>query len=129
MACVERVRNYMRDVDEADPIRRDGYMFVKSDYKAIRVNFDDILFVEGVKDYVKFHMKNKRNIITLMNLRQLEDHLPKRKFKRIHRSYIANFDLFDYTDKTKLYYGEIGIPISETYKNIVVDFIDRHTLE
>lgn len=104
-------------------------MFVKSDYKAIRVNFDDILFVEGVKDYVKFHMKNKRNIITLMNLRQLEDHLPKRKFKRIHRSYIANFDLFDYTDKTKLYYGEIGIPISETYKNIVVDFIDRHTLE
>lgn len=127
--CVERVRNYMRDVDEADPIRRDGYMFVKSDYKAIRVNFDDILFVEGVKDYVKFHMKNKRNIITLMNLRQLEDHLPKRKFKRIHRSYIANFDLFDYTDKTKLYYGEIGIPISETYKNIVVDFIDRHTLD
>ena len=96
-------------------------MFVKSDYKAIRVNFDDILFVEGVKDYVKFHMKNKRNIITLMNLRQLEDHLPKRKFKRIHRSYIANFDLFDYT--------EIGIPISETYKNIVVDFIDRHTLD
>lgn len=128
-ACVERVRNYMRDVDEADPIRRDGYMFVKSDYRAIRVNFDDILFVEGVKDYVKFHMKNKRNIITLMNLRQLEDHLPKRKFKRIHRSYIANFDLFDYTDKTKLYYGEIGIPISETYKNIVVDFIDRHTLD
>lgn len=104
-------------------------MFVKSDYKAIRVNFDDILFVEGVKDYVKFHMKNKRNIITLMNLRQLEDHLPKRKFKRIHRSYIANFDLFDYTDKTKLYYGEICIPISETYKNIVVDFIDRHTLD
>lgn len=127
-ACVERVKNYMRDVDEADPIRRDGYMFVKSEYKAIRINFDDILFVEGVKDYVKFHLVNKRNIITLMNMRELEDHLPKRKFKRIHRSFIANFDLFDYTDKAKLYYGEIGIPISESYKNVVIDFINRHTL-
>lgn len=127
-ACVERVKNYMRDVDEADPIRRDGYMFVKSDYKSIRINFDDILFVEGVKDYVKFHMKNKHNIMTLMNMRQLEEHLPKRKFKRIHRSFIANFDLFDYTDKVKLYYGETSIPISESYKNVVIDFIDKHTL-
>lgn len=128
VACVERVKNYMRDVDEADPIRRDGYMFVKSDYKYIRINFDDILFVEGVKDYVKFHLTNKHNVITLMNMRQLEEHLPKRKFKRIHRSFIANFDLFDYTDKSKLYYGEIGIPISESYKNVVIDFINKHTL-
>lgn len=127
-SCVERVRNYMREVDEADPIRRDGYMFVKSEHKSIRINFDDILFVEGVKDYVKFHMRNRHNVMTLMNMHQLEEHLPKRKFKRIHRSFIANFDLFDYTDKAKIYYGEIGIPISESYKNVVADFIDRHTL-
>lgn len=127
-ACVERVRNYMRDVDEADPIRRDGYMFVKSEYKSIRINFNDILFVEGVKDYVKFHLANKHNVITLMNMRQLEEHLPARNFKRIHRSFIANFDLFDYTDKMKLYYGDVAIPISESYKNVVVDFINKHTL-
>ncbi len=127
-ACVERVKNYMRDVDEADPIRRDGYMFVKSDHKAIRINFDDILYIEGVKDYVKFHLVNKHNVITLMNMRKLEEHLPKRKFRRIHRSFIANFDLFDYTDKAKIYYGEVGIPISESYKNVVIDFINRHTL-
>ncbi len=127
-ACVERVKNYMRDVDEADPIRRDGYMFVKSDHKAIRINFDDILYIEGVKDYVKFHLVNKHNVITLMNMHKLEEHLPRRKFRRIHRSFIANFDLFDYTDKAKLYYGEVGIPISESYKNVVIDFINRHTL-
>ena len=127
-ACVERVKRYMADVDEADPVRRDGYMFVKSEHKAIRVNFDEILFIEGVKDYVKFHMINKHNIITLMNMTKLDEHLPKRKFKRIHRSFIANFDLFDYADKNKLYYGEIGIPISESYKNVVIDFINKHTL-
>ena len=126
--CVERVKNYMRDVDEADPIRRDGYIFVKSDYKSIRINFNEIEFVEGLKDYVKFHLTNNRNIMTLLNLNKLEEHLPKRQFKRVHRSYIANFDLFDYTDKAKLYYGEIGIPISDTYKHVVTDFINRHTL-
>lgn len=126
--CVERVKNYMRDVDEADPIRRDGYIFVKSDYKSIRINFNEIEFVEGLKDYVKFHLTNNRNIMTLLNLNKLEEHLPKRQFKRVHRSYIANFDMFDYTDKAKLYYGEIGIPISDTYKHVVTDFINRHTL-
>lgn len=118
----------MCDVEGADPIRRDGYMFVKSDYKYIRINFDDILFVESVKDYVKFHLNNKPNVITLMNMRKLEEQLPKNKFKRIHRSFIANFDLFDYTDKSKLYYGETGIPISESYKNVVLDFVEKHTL-
>lgn len=127
-ACVERVKRYMADVDEADPLRRDGYMFVKSEHKSIRIYFDEILFIEGVKDYVKFHLANKRNIITLMNMSKLEEHLPKRKFKRIHRSFIANFDLFDYADKSKLYYGEIGIPISESYKNVVIDFVNKHTL-
>lgn len=118
----------MRDVDEADPIRRDGYIFVKSDYKSIRINFDEIEFVEGLKDYVKFHLTNNRKIMTLLNLNKLEEHLPKKQFKRVHRSYIANFDLFDYTDKSKLYYGEVGVPISETYKHVVIDFINRHTL-
>lgn len=127
-ACVERVKGYMRDIDEADPIRRDGYMFVKSEHKAIRIKFDDIMFIEGVKDYVKFHMVNKHNILTLMNMRQLEEHLPHKTFMRVHRSFIANFDLFDYTDKAKLYYGEMGVPISETYKNVVIDFINKHAL-
>lgn len=127
-ACVDRVKRYMADVDEADPLRRDGYMFVKSDYKAIRINFDDIMFIEGVKDYVKFHLANKHNVITLMNMTKLEEHLPKRNFKRVHRSFIANFDLFDYADKNKLYYGELGIPISDSYKNVVLDFINKHTL-
>lgn len=127
-ACVERVKKYMCDVDEADPIRRDGYIFVKSDHKYVRVNFDDILFVKCIKEYVMFCLNNKPNVITLMNMRQLEDQLPKKKFKRIHRSYIANFDLFDYTDKDRLYYGETSIPISESYKNVVMDFVEKHTL-
>jgi len=127
-ACVERVKNYMCDVDEADPIRRDGYLFIKSEHKYIRVRIDDILFIEGVKDYVKFHMADKHNHLSLMNMRQLEIHLPQNKFKRIHRSFIANFDKFDYTDRSKLYYGEIGIPISDSYKNVVQEFIDKHCL-
>ena len=118
-ACVKRFIEYLRDIEEADPIRRDGYFFIKSEYKQIKVNIDDILFIEGLKDYVKFHMKDKRNLTAIMNMKKLEENLPQKKFKRIHRSFIANMDMFDYTDKSKLYYGEIGIPISESYKNML----------
>ena len=126
--CVKRVRSYMIDIDEADPIRRDGYMFVKSDYKAVRIKLSEVQYIEGVKDYVKFHMQNKANVVTLMNMRELENTLPKRYFQRVHRSFIANLNLFDYTDKTKLYYGEVGIPISDSYKNVVAEFVAKHTL-
>lgn len=127
-ACVKRLIDYLSEIEEADPIRRDGYFFVKSEYKQIKVNINDILYIEGLKDYVKFHMKNKPNVTAIMSMRKLEESLPQKNFKRIHRSYIANMDLFDYTDKSKLYYGEVGIPISETYKNMLQDFLDRHTL-
>ena len=114
--------------DEFNAIRHDCCLFVKSDYKFIRLRFEDIQFIEGVKDYVKFHLKDNRNIMTLMNMKQLEEQLPNRIFKRIHRSFIANFNLFDYTDKVKLYYGEIGIPISDSYKNEVLRYLDAHML-
>lgn len=127
-ACVERVKSYMCDVEGADPIRRDGYMFVKNDGKHIRVRLDDILFIEGVKDYVKFHMRDKHNILTLLNLHQLEVHLPQTKFQRIHRSFIANLEQFDYTDKAKLYYGDESIPISDSYRNVLQEYIDKHSL-
>lgn len=127
-ACVKRVKDYIHDQDEDDPIRRDGFMFVKSDYKTIRINLSDVQYIEGVKDYVKFHMTNNANVITLMNMRELENNLPKRFFQRVHRSFIANLNLFDYTDKTKLYYGTIGIPISDTYRNAVAEFVAGHSM-
>lgn len=127
-ACIKRYTDYLQKIEEADPIRKDGYLFIKSGYKQIRISLDDILFIEGVKDYVKFHMKNQRNVLSIMNMRQLEAQLPNKKFKRVHRSFIANLELFDYTDKSKLYYGEASIPISDSYKNVVQDFIDKHSL-
>ena len=127
-SCIHRFSNYLLEVEEADPIRSDGYLFIKNEHRQIRININDILFIEGVKDYVRFHMKDGHNILSLMNMRELENRLPNKKFKRVHRSFIANFELFDYTDRTKLYYGEIGIPISDSYKNVVQDFIDKHVL-
>lgn len=127
-ASVKRAMDIFAKTDEFNAIRHDCCLFVKSDYKFIRLRFEDIQFIEGVKDYVKFHLKDNRNIMTLMNMKQLEEQLPNRIFKRIHRSFIANFDLFDYTDKVKLYYGEIGIPISDSYKNEVLRYLDAHML-
>lgn len=126
--CVERFVKYLMEVEEADPIRSDGYLFVRNEHKLVRIPIEDILFIEGMKDYVRFHMKDGHNIVAIMNMKELENRLPRRNFKRVHRSFIANFDLFNYTDKSKLYYDDSSIPISDSYKATVQDFIDKHVL-
>lgn len=127
-ASVKRAMDIFAKTDEFNAIRHDGCLFVKNEYKFVRLRFEDIQFIEGLKDYVKFHLKDNRNVLTLLNMKQLEEQLPNHIFKRVHRSYIANFELFDYTDKVKLYYGDIGIPISESYKNEVMRYLDLHML-
>ena len=72
-----------------DVYRRDRFMFVKSDYKLQRVNLDDILYVEGLKDYVRFYLKNGDKIMSLMSMKKLEEYLPKPEFLRTHRSFIV----------------------------------------
>lgn len=69
------------------------YLFVRSDYKLIKLEFDDILFIEGLKDYVKFHLKSsKRPILSLINLKAIQEELPEKSFMRVHRSYIVNLN-------------------------------------
>ncbi len=69
----------------------DDFIFVKADKKLVRVNYDDVLYIEGLKDYVIIRMEKGR-VITLQTMKSLEDKLPKQRFQRIHRSYIVNLD-------------------------------------
>ena len=108
--------------------RQDRFLFVKSDYKLIKVSLDDILFVEGLKDYVRFYLKDGTKIMSLMNMKNLEDNLPKPEFMRTHRSYIAHMSKVEMVDRFRLVFGESYIPISDTYKDDIQAYIDQHTL-
>jgi len=96
---------------------REG-IFVKSDYKTVRVLFDDILYVEGLKNYVKIYtIKQSASIITLMSMKELEDALPKNRFIRVHRSFIVAKYKIESINKNRLTVAGREIPIGITYKD------------
>lgn len=108
--------------------RRDRVMFLKCDYKLIRVDLDDILFIEGVKDYVSIFLKNGERVMSLMSMRKFEEFLPKPEFLRTHRSYIVHMPLVSVVDRFRVVFGEKAVPISDNYRNEILEYLDHHTV-
>ena len=111
-----------------DVYRRDRFMFVKSDYKLQRVKLDDILYVEGLKDYVRFYLKNGDKVMSLMSMKKLEEYLPKPEFLRTHRSFIVHMKETPLVDEFRIVFDDVMIPISDNYKEEVQKYFDEHTL-
>lgn len=103
----------------------DNYIFVKSDSKLVRIPWDDILFIEGQRDYLRFHLTGNRRIMTLLNFRSLEEQLPPDQFIRIHKSYIISASRIDSIGKASVRIGERDIPIGESYKSSLTAFLGR----
>lgn len=107
---------------------RDRFMFVKSDYKLIRVSLDDILYIEGLKDYVRFYLQDGTRIMSLMNMKKIEDYLPHPEFLRTHRSFIVHMPLAQLIDRFRIVFDDQFIPVSDSYKDEVLQYLDAHTL-
>ena len=108
--------------------RRDRFMLVKSDYKLQRVLLDDILYIEGQKDYVCIFLKNGENVMSLMSMKKLDDFLPKPEFLRTHRSYIVHMPEIQLVDRFRIVFDDVLVPISDNYKDEVQTYFDQHTL-
>lgn len=100
------------------------FMFVRSEYENVKINFSDILFIEGLKDYVKIYTNNNKFTLTLISLIKLENLLSSKGFSRIHRSYIINIKHVKSIQKNKVLIGDKRIPISESYKNAFFERIN-----
>lgn len=111
-----------------DIYRRDRFMFVKSEYKLLRIYLDEILYIEGLKDYVRFCLKNGEKIMSLMSMKKLDEYLPKPEFLRTHRSYIVHMPEVTSIDRFRLVFGDLYVPISDNYKEDVQAYLDQHTL-
>lgn len=94
----------------------DDYFFIKADRKIIKVYFNDILFIEGLKDYVVMHTENQK-VITAMNIKTIHDQLPKTMFVRVSKSYIINAKKIDSVDNNTVYIGKNEIPIGNIYRD------------
>ena len=108
----------------------DGYMFVKSDYKLLRINFDDIVYIEGLKDYVKIYLEgNTRATLCLCSMHSMENALPCANFFRVHRSYIVNVDKVKVLERGQIVFGEKYIPVSDSYREKFTAYLNAHTLQ
>lgn len=100
------------------------FMFVRAEYENVKLNFADILFIEGLKDYVKIYTTDNKFTLTLISLIKLENLLSSKGFARIHRSYIINIKHVKSIQKNKVLISDKRIPISESYKNTFFEKIN-----
>lgn len=110
---------------------KDSYFFVKADKKMVKINHADILYIEGLKDYVIIKLAKTR-LVTLQTMKSLEDKLPSEIFKRIHRSYIVNLDKLEAIvgNTVEVREGEqqIKLPIGKNYKDELITLINKNRL-
>ncbi|MBC7883957.1 MAG: response regulator transcription factor [Saprospiraceae bacterium] len=117
-----------------DNVLHDGaedFFFVKADKKLVKVNFDEILYIEGLKDYVIIRQETGR-VITLQTMKSLEERLPESKFKRVHRSYIVNIKKITAILGNMVELMEGGkikqLPIGKNYRDELLDLINENKL-
>lgn len=105
---------------------RDDYLFVKSEYKLRKINLNDILYIEGLREYVKIHQKDEKPILSLISMKALEAKLPDQQFMRVHRSFIVNLDKIKTVERSRIVFGDVYIPVSDQYKEKFQDFLNKN---
>ena len=118
---MSRVENVSANVPDS--------IFVKSDYKLIQIQLKDILYIEGLKDYIRIQTEDQEGgILTLMSMKSIEDHLPGDIFIRVHRSYIVNINKIKTIERNRIVFGKLYIPISDSYKERFMELLAKRAI-
>lgn len=112
-------------ITEKEGIQDKDFIFVKTDGKFVMVLFNEILYIEGLKDYILIHLK-KEKLIVLENLKDIEAKLPSNDFKRIHRSFIVKLNKISVVEGNRIQLDDKIIPIGETYRNDFFEWINNN---
>ena len=104
-------------------------IFVKSEYKLLQIELRKILYIEGLKDYVKIFVEDEpRPVLSLMSMKSLEDMLPSDRFVRVHRSFIVQPEKIKVIERNRIVFGKEYIPISDNYKQHFLEMIERRSI-
>ena len=105
------------------------FLFLKSEYKIRRINFNDILYIEGLKDYIKVYTTGEdKPVLSLNSIKSLEQKLPEDQFMRVHRSFIVNLNKIDTIERSRIIFGKTYIPVSDQYKDKFQEYLDKNFL-
>jgi DNA-binding LytR/AlgR family response regulator len=101
-----------------------SYFFVPADYKMVKVEWGDVVYVEGLKDYLKIHLGSQKSpLVTRMSMKALEEQCPATDFLRIHKSYIVSKKSISAVKKSSVFIGELELPVGDLYKDEVSAFV------
>ena len=101
------------------------FIFVKDGTKLVKIKLSDIMYIEGLKDYVSIYTPSQK-VVSLQTLKALELQLPENQFIRIHNSYIVALEWIEAIQREKIQIGKVFLPISDTYRKAFKDFIERN---
>lgn len=105
------------------------FLFVKSEYKQLRIKLSDVLYFEGLKDYIKIWLKDDpKPILTLMSLKSLQEELPETHFMRVHRSFIVALKSIEVIERSQIIINNQRITVSEQYKEKFLEFVNNNSL-
>jgi two-component system LytT family response regulator len=105
------------------------YFFLNVDYSLLKITFNDILWIEGLRDYIKIHLKSTtKPVVTRMGIRAIEDQLPASKFIRIHKSYMVSVDSITAIRRNSVFMNEHELPVGETYRDSIGKLTGKNTL-
>lgn len=124
LEATNRAVKSIQDSAKPQAAPRREFLLVKSEYRLIQVRITDILYIEGLKDYIKIYVNGQsKPILTLMSMKAIEQALPSGEFMRVHRSYIVNTARISIIERNHIIIGDHPIPVSESYRQTFNDYI------
>jgi DNA-binding LytR/AlgR family response regulator len=132
LKAVNKAHEYLELYEKAGSLRKgtafgSHYLFVRADYKLVKIALQDILYIEGLKDYVKIYCGEKP-ILTQMSMKSVEEKLPAYDFIRVHRSFIVAFDKIDFIHRSFISIRGREIPLSDHYKDSFLSLVQKNKI-
>ena len=119
-ACNKAWELFQLKIPAQPGVAAPDYFFVNVDYSLLKISMPDIIWIEGLKDYIKIHLKStSKAVITRMGMKTMEEQLPQKKFLRIHKSYIISIEHITAIRKNSVFIGALELPVGENYRDTI----------
>jgi two-component system, LytTR family, response regulator len=104
-------------------------IYVKSDYRLVQIQLNKILYIEGLKDYLKIYIEDQTQpIVSHITMKAMEEMLPVHQFMRVHRSFIVHKEKIKIVENNRIIFGKVFIPVSDSYKESFQSFLEKRMM-